>query len=222
MRALASRGFVRAGGLRTAPAPGVATLSSRSRVGGWRGWDSVRGLGPTDTTGGNPSLQAAGANPCVSDPSTSSRLARTLRPGLAFLFTCIAFCFLVLPQLEQDGNSARKGAGQAFTTRAARVRGGFWAAGRAGAREAGAQRLPDANPGPARAARTVCGAFGELRLRNFSFLPETRSPSSAPSCPPHDFFFVVVKERDGLSFLSTNFPETVSSLRLGGKNALHT
>lgn len=31
--------------------------------------------------------------------------------------------------------------------------------------------------------------------------------------PPHDFFFVVVvagvfKQRDGLTFLSTNFPET--------------
>lgn len=98
---------------------GVAMLSSRSGVGGWRRRGSAGGLGPTDTT------EAAGANVCVTDPLTSPLVGQD--PGPEEYKVSWHFYLVLLHFVSSRSCSwnmlerARVGrrAGQAFTTQAA-------------------------------------------------------------------------------------------------------
>lgn len=132
------------------PVPAFRWAENRSRgghallprVGGWRGGDSAWGLGPTDATG-------AGAGPCFSDPPTSSPWPGPLLPstrslGIFIYFYCVLFPRAAAARTRCKQRGCRSGSG--VPEPAARVRGGFWASGRALARGRGG---PDANPGPA-------------------------------------------------------------------------
>lgn len=168
-------------------------LSSRSGVGGWRRRGSAGGLGPTDTAHGAskpqkptfvlPSnLPPGGTGPCVPRSTRS--------PG-----TFIYFYYILFPRALAAGTCWEDRGWVDERVRSSRPRQPLSAGvsgpreARARAREAGARRRRDANPGPARELRVRRAAPLVNSTSELLFSSRNQIPLLGSVPPPHDFFF---------------------------------